>query len=137
MRKVLMSLVVSLIAAGSLAGQSAPEKDGYGDLRTALRNLVTAEERFYADHGTYTSDVSALGMPMPRSHAEAMSRTYYVAIVQAGGRGWWAQGDQRGEARGGCVVYVGEMKYFGVAPATSKGTAAKADDEGRAVCDPI
>lgn len=137
MRKVLMSLIVALMAAGSLAGQSAPEKDGYGDLRTALRNLVTAEERFYADHGTYTSDLAALGMPMPRSGAEAQNWRMGVVVVQAGGRSWWGQAWIYKAAQRGCVVSIGDTKYFTTIPATTGGTAIKPDaDDGHIVCDP-
>ena len=138
MRKIVSVVVLVLVGALRLAAQGTvpAAADGYRDVRVAFKDLIQAEEKYYSDHGTYTSDMSALGMPMPRSHAEAMSRTYYIAIVQAGGRGWWAQGDVRAEGRRGCVVYVGEMKYFGMAPATSKGTPAKAEDEGHAICDP-
>jgi hypothetical protein len=137
MRKIVTLAVIALLGAARLAAQgAAPAADGYRDVRAAFKDLIQAEERYYSEHGTYTTDVAALGMPMPHSHADAMARTFGVTIVQAGGRGWWAQGDLRGERRGGCVVYVGEMKYFAIPPATSKGTAAGADQEARAVCDP-
>ncbi|MGB7211988.1 MAG: hypothetical protein WBC97_05115, partial [Gemmatimonadales bacterium] len=106
-------------------------------MQKALRNIVVLEERYYADHGTYTTDQAALGAPMPKTHAEAVVQGYGVAIVQAGGRGWWGQAKLSDDTSTGCVTFVGEMKYFGVTPTTPAGTPAAQDGEGTVKCDGI
>ncbi len=43
-----------------------PERVLTASMRTDLRHLVTAEESFFADHGTYTTDLRALNFrPLP------------------------------------------------------------------------
>lgn len=140
MRSTIGVLALALAVAPQLNAQAtaAPSWAVHQTaMRTALRDLIVMEERYYSTHGTYTTDQAALGAPMPKTHAEAVSQGYSLAIVQAGGRGWWAQGQVSGGTAGGCVTYVGEMKYFGVAPTTPAGTSAAADGEGMIKCDGI
>ena len=38
-----------------------------GDLRSSARQLTMAQEGYYAAHGTYTTDIAALGLLKPGS----------------------------------------------------------------------
>jgi hypothetical protein len=49
-------------------------------LRTLLRNLVTAQESFFADHNTYSGDVRTLTLELPSEVS--------VSIISAGRTGW-------------------------------------------------
>lgn len=140
MRSTIGVLALALVVAPRLNAQ-APAAPGWAvqqtAMRTALRDLIVLEERYYAMHGSYSTDQAVLGAPMPKTHAEAVSQGYGVAIVQAGGRGWWAQAKLSGPDAKGCVVYVGDPKYFGVAPVTPGGAPAGGDHEGRIKCDAL
>ncbi|HEV2290334.1 MAG TPA: hypothetical protein VGR60_00680, partial [Gemmatimonadales bacterium] len=118
-----------------ISGLAPTPTGAYSPIRTWLRNLTVMEEKFYAAHGTYSTDQLALGMPMSKTHADAVKQGSFLTIVQAGGRGWWAQGQLVGPDAKGCAIYVGEMKYFGVAPTTPGGTPVGGNDEGRVACD--
>ena len=137
MRKIVSVVVLVLAGALRLAAQGTPPvAESYHELRVSLRNVMIAEEKFYSDHGTYTSDLAALGVPMPHTRAEAQSMQVGLVIVQAAGRGWWGQVWSRTDRQHGCVVSVGDTKYFTTVPATVGGTAIKPDDDdGRIVCD--
>ncbi|MGH7590282.1 MAG: hypothetical protein ACREOE_01435 [Gemmatimonadales bacterium] len=140
MRFTIGLLVLAIGVAPQLGAQApapAVAVDHYTAMQKALRDLVVLEERYYADHGTYTTDQAALGAPTPKTHAEAVKQGYGLAIVQAGGRGWWAQAQLSDGKPTGCVTYVGELKYFGVAPTTPAGTPAATDGEGTVKCDGI
>jgi hypothetical protein len=51
-------------------------------LKTQLRNLVTAEEKFWAEHGTYTTDVSQVGMFRAKSRS---TDSIWAQVLYAGG----------------------------------------------------
>jgi hypothetical protein len=134
---VVLGLLLA-VAAPALQGQAPAQspKSDYTNARTWLRNLLVAEERYYGDHGTYTTDLNAVGIPMPKSRAGAMQRAWWVVVVEAGGRGWWGQGWTDPDSGKGCVVFVGDPKYFGSVPATPGGTPAGSEG-GRVVCDGV
>lgn len=130
-----IGLLVLAVAAAPLSAQTPALTGRHSAMQAALKDLVTLEERYYAAHGTYTTDQAALGVTMPRTHAEAVQQGYGIAIVQAGGRGWWAQAQLPGPTPTGCVIFVGDLKYFGVTPTTPGGAAADKDHEGASRCD--
>ena len=131
-----LPLLAALVwgAASSISGQAPTPTGAYSPIRTWLRNLTVMEEKFYAAHGTYSTDQLALGMPMPKTHADAVKQGFFLTIVQAGGRGWWAQGELVGPDAKGCAIYVGELKYLGTTPTTPGGTPV-GGAEGRITCD--
>lgn len=133
--RCIIGLLTLAVAAAPLSAQTSAPTGRYPAMREALKDLVTLEERYYAAHGTYTTDQAALGVTMPRTHADAVKQGFHLAIVQAGGRGWWAQAQLADPTPAGCVVYVGELKYFGVMPTTPGGTTAEKDHEGASSCD--
>ena len=44
-----------------------PEKLYQGEVRTLIKDLVLQEESYFADSGTYTSDIDAIGLVVPES----------------------------------------------------------------------
>ncbi len=116
----------------ALPGASAPAPTSASpDLRTAMRLLVTAQEAFYADHGTYTTDIAALHLLKP-SNAEA-PRVWF-RVVQAGGRSWIGDVATPGESPRSCVAFVGELADFPSVLVTAA-KKLKPIEEGEPVCD--
>ena len=135
MRYMTGFFALAVIAAAPLSAPAPALAGRYTSMRAALKNLIVLEERYYAGHGTYTTDQAALGVTIPRTHAESVQPGYSIEIVQAGGRGWWAQAQLADPTPSGCVVFVGELKYSGVTPTTPGGTPVGSDHEGRIACD--
>jgi hypothetical protein len=100
-------------------------------LRTQLRNLVTAQEKFWAAHGTYTTDVSQLGMFGPKA---ALADSVWVEVLFAGGRSWSSRALYRGTLHKSCVLYIGVLSDF-PSPPVSDGDSLKATAEGSPTCD--
>jgi hypothetical protein len=99
-----------------------------GDMKAALRDLITAQEKYFNDHGTYTTDGSALGI------YPAKSGQPFVQVIFAGSRGWTGIATDRAWKGKSCVVYVGfEKELPGGVPKTMGGIVAKA--EGVPACD--
>ena len=130
---VVVALALSCFTPAS--AQVRPASTGTVDhspsLKSQLRKLVTAQENYWSQHGTYTTDVAALGMYSP---ATARTDSILVQVVQAGGRSWWGRALHRGHRDLSCVIYVGHTEDFTAPPATDAG-AVKAQNEGRPVCD--
>lgn len=133
--KLLSALV---LAAGVVATPFtlSAQSDPAAALKSQLRNLVTAQESYWAEHGTYTTDVSALGMYKRRQAGAAATATdsIWVQVVQAGGRSWWGRVIHRAFKGKSCVIYVGTMEDFTTPPATD-GAKARAQNEGEPLCD--
>ncbi len=94
----------------ALAGQalSGPDTSGFGDVRlraywaavrSDLRNLVTAQESYFADSVTYTTSLAAL-----RFQA---SRGVTVRILSASARGWAAVATHESAPGMRCGIFVG------------------------------
>jgi|ERR1035437_948446 hypothetical protein len=99
------------------------------DMRTALRNLITAEERYWNDHGTYATDGSALGI-YPTSKGQPS-----VQVIFAGSRGWTGMATDQSLKGKSCVVYVGnEQELPGGLPKTMA-AGIVATGEGVPTCD--
>ena len=102
-------------------------------MKRQLRSLVTAQETYWADHGTYTTDVSALGIYKPRG---AATDSVWIQVIQAGGRSWWGRAIHRAQQGKSCIIYIGQMDDFTAPPATDA-AKARAQNEGQPICDPI
>jgi hypothetical protein len=134
--------VVTLLGAGSpLAGQApvraarlGPQADS--TLKTWLRQLVVRQEQYYSEHGTYTTDVAALGLFTRQGQAAPSQKpdSIWVEVIEAGGRSWWGRGMYRGHRDKSCVIWVGTQVDFTAPPAT-EGEQRRAPQEGAAVCD--
>lgn len=129
----LAALVVSCFT--QVSAQVRPASAGTSDpsqvLKSKLRQLVTAQENYWSHHGTYTTDVAALGMYAPTM---AASDSVWVQVVQAGGRSWWGRSTHRAHRDQSCVIYVGLPEDFTTPPSTDA-ARVKAQKEGEPVCD--
>lgn len=116
----LVELLIVIVIIGILAAVSIPKfshtKDvAYtGQLKSDLRNLVTAEESYFNQNGVYASDPAAL---VP---AFSPSPGVTLTIVQASGSGWSATAVNT-HASVTCAVFFG---VTAVAPATTDGQVA-------------
>ncbi|HJU64572.1 MAG TPA: hypothetical protein VJ596_02795 [Gemmatimonadaceae bacterium] len=104
-------------------------------MRERLRHLVTSQEAYYADHGTYTTDLSALGL-RPAWRVTARD-SIMLQVVHAGGRSWTARAIYRvreRELRASCVVFVGDPRDFPTQVTTDR-IGAQATEERVPLCD--
>lgn len=112
---------------GSEAGRKALLQ-----MQTGLRQLATAEERYFSDHGTYTTDLAALGL-YTKGHYAADRE--WVQVIFAGGRGWTGMATHRSIPGKSCVIYVGYGDELpGGLPATHADHRTPRD-EGAPRCD--
>ena len=85
----LIELLIVVVIIGILAAIAIPkfastkEKAYITAMRSDLRNMMTAQESYFSDYGTYTSATGNL---------KGFSQTtgVHVAIGEATGAGWWA-----------------------------------------------
>jgi hypothetical protein len=95
---------------------------------------MTAQEAFYSDHGTYTTDMAALGL-LPTKTTRANPNWSWIRVWHAGGAGWTADARGAGTFAGSCVVYVGRPADFPSLP-TTKAKQLKPTGDGEITCDP-
>ena len=126
-----VSLVVVLLAlgAGALRAQtSAPaawQATPASVLKTALRNTLAAQERFYAANETYAPSADAL-----RLRPEAGVR---VDILVASAKGWQGRATHQSQPGRSCVVFVGSLN--GAEAPRTDGDHEMAGEEGIPLCD--
>ena len=122
------------VCALPLQAQVRPVSAGGSDpsavLKLTLRQLVVAQENYWNGHGTYTTDVAALGMYPPKGGGDSV----WVQVVQAGGRSWWGRAVHRGRKDLSCAIYIGLTEDFTSAPMTDA-NKTKAQKEGEPICD--
>jgi hypothetical protein len=135
MKNFVPALVLTAAVVGTVP-QLLAQSDPSALLKSQLRNLVTAQEAYWADHGTYTTDVSALGMYKRRQAGATPTPadSLWVQVVQAGGRSWWGRASHRAFRGKSCVVYVGTVEDFTAPPATDA-AKARTQNEGEPLCD--
>lgn len=135
-------LIIALAAASRLDAQvttggqasavaaSASSSD-VKDMKAALRTLVMKQEAFWSEHGSYTADMSALGLyPRPAS----ATGTPAVQVVFAGSRGWTGMATQSTMKGQSCVVFVGNPDELPKLPATMRSKKIPGV-EGAPLCD--
>ena len=100
----LIELLIVVVIIGILAAIAIPkfantkEKAYIASMKSDLRNLVTAEESYFADWTTYTTSAAAAGL-IP-------SQGVTVTVAAASGTGWNAGGSHTGTAVT-CTIAVG------------------------------
>ena len=133
-RTLILAAVLPLLFA-SLSAQVIPVSvramDPTPALKSKLRKLVTAQENYWFEHGTYTTDVAALGMHVQLPNS---SDSISVQVIQAGGRSWWGRAVHGGHRDRSCVIYIGLPDDF-TAPPTTDAAKVKAQNEAEPVCD--
>jgi hypothetical protein len=100
-------------------------------MRMQLRALVAAQEGHWLEHGSFTTDVSALGM-----HVRGTERRVKpaVSVIFAGGRSWSAIATHGALPEKTCAIFVGEPENLPRLPATLD-KRRKPEQQGVPVCD--
>jgi hypothetical protein len=124
-----LALLMLVQAPASVGRTVAASPDAL--LKTRLRNLVMAQEQFWAAHGTYTTDVSQLGMFGPKVPP---TDSVWVQVLFAGGRSWNGRALYFGKLRKSCVVYIGALSDL-PSPPVSEVDSLRASAEGLPACD--
>lgn len=112
----LIELLIVVVIIGILAAIAIPkfantkEKAYIASMKSDLRNLVTAEEAYFADFTTYTNSLATT-----QYNASA---GVTVAIAGATGTGWTATATHSGTAKS-CAIFAGGAAP--VSPATTEG----------------
>ena len=100
----LIELLIVVVIIGILAAIAIPkfgstkEKAYVASMKADLRNLVTAEESYFADNVTYTSTIANL--------AYSVSAGNTITGIGASGTGWNATAKNNGTTIT-CGIYVG------------------------------
>jgi hypothetical protein len=105
--------------------------DALTQLHARLRDLTMAQEKWWVEHGTYTTDVSALGLFV---RGRAARDSVQVTVLFAGGRGWSGVATHPALRGKSCVLFVGNPTDLPRTPATQKAGKVPAD-EGTVACD--
>lgn len=121
-------LATASMAFASTAAAQAPA----APVQQRMRELMMAEERYYSDHGTYTTDLSALGL---MSKLDRSTPQVWLRVYHAGGAGWVADAQGSNGIGGSCVAFVGDLSNFASVP-TTQGKHLKPTEEGVITCDP-
>ena len=119
---------VSLILGATTARAQAPASP----VQQRMRQLMAAEEQYYSDHGTYTTDLSALGL---MSKLDRKEPQVWLRVYHAGGAGWIADAQGSNGMAGSCVAFVGDLSNFASVP-TTQAKRLKPMEEGVITCDP-
>ncbi len=131
---IALTTMLSISGLAVHAGSRRSGVDPTPELKRQLRGLVTAQEQYWAGHGTYTTDVWALGLFTPHRTPTTAADSVWLQVIQAGGRSWWGRAVYRGQSKKTCIVYVGTTADFTTQP-TTDGAQVKAQNEGAPVCD--
>ncbi len=113
----LIELLIVVVIIGILAAIAIPkfsntkEKAYIAAMKSDLRNLVTAQESFFADNNTYGANVAGLA----GYYNESAGVT--VNISATGGVSWQATADHGGTTQQ-CIIYLNEAFS---APAVAEG----------------
>lgn len=135
-------LLTALATASRLGAQSAPSEHASAatsstptadvkEMKAALRALVMKEEAFWSEHGSYTADMSALGL-YPRSASAGAAPA--VQVIFAGSPGWTGMATQSTMKGTSCVVFVGNPDELPKLPATMRSKEIPSV-EGAPLCD--
>jgi prepilin-type N-terminal cleavage/methylation domain-containing protein len=116
----LIELLIVVVIIGILAAIAIPKfsqtkgKAYAAAMRSDLRNLATAEESYYYDQDTYSTDLTAIKFnPSPG---------VAVTIVQAGPAGWSAKATHPLASVAQCTIFVGNATP--IPPATVESSVA-------------
>ena len=115
----LIELLIVVVIIGILAAIAIPkfsntkEKAYMAAMKSDLRNLVTAEEAYFADNTTYTTDQSVTAL----NYSESSGVTVTIAVTAGPPVGYSATSVHTGTAET-CAIYINTAA---VAPAINEG----------------
>jgi hypothetical protein len=103
-----------------------------------LRNVLAAQEGYYSENGTYTTNMTVLGRYDSGLAPAKMNTTrrdsVSVQVIFAGGRGWTGIASHWGLRGRSCVVYVGIAEELPKLPIT-RADRRTPTEEGVPICD--
>jgi Tfp pilus assembly protein PilE len=102
-------------------------------VKNTLRNLVVAQERYFMDHMTYTTDVVAIWGASPGPQKPDSS--VFVSVTHAGGRAWRATAQHRALKGKSCVIFVGSPTDFPMPATKGANLSPRPEQEGLPLCD--
>lgn len=100
-------------------------------VRQALRAFVVAQEAYFADHGTYTTDIAAL---RATGRLGAFG-TVLFNVGHAGGLGWRGSARHRAVWGKTCVTFVGAPEHYPMPATRAEQRRPAPEQEGEPVCD--
>lgn len=119
------------LSASPMHATTAHVPDAIAAMQSGLRNLVTLQEKYWMQHGSYTTDMSSLGIYSPGA---AMPKdSVWVQVIFAGSRGWTGMATRRG-MKANCVVFIGSADELPKLPQTKVEKKLPAS-EGTPTCD--
>ena len=101
---------------------AATDAGSFAEIRRTLRRLVAAEATFFAENGTYSDELSLIGLTPEKNTT--------IRFLWLSRDGWAASGMHTALAGRDCVVFMGQAK---APPTTLK--YVRAGKEGFTVCD--
>jgi len=116
----LVELLIVVVVIGILAAMAIPKfqstkgKAYLAAVKSDLKNLSTAEESFFYEHRTYSTDVDSL--------KAVSSHGVVITIVNATANGWSATAYHPSSWPHTCALFYGSVSA--VAPATIEGEIA-------------
>lgn len=103
----LIELLIVVVIIGILAAIAIPkfastkEKAYVTAMKSDLRNMLTAEESYFSDYGTYAANTSDL-------KGFSQTTSVYAKVEAADGGGWWASATHSSLVGGvSCKIAVG------------------------------
>jgi type IV pilus assembly protein PilA len=103
----LIELLIVVVIIGILAAIAIPkfastkEKAYVTAMKSDLRNMLTAEESYFSDYGTYATATGSL-------KGFSQTTSVYTKIEAADGAGWWASATHSSLTAGPtCLIAVG------------------------------
>ena len=137
-RAMILCPMLALFIAGAAHAQGVPQVAAKAPsseqlMKKWLRNLTTAQEAYYADHWTYTTDLAALGI-VSKLTGPSAADSVHVRIFSANGAGWTGEATHRAARGRSCVIYIGDVELLPKVPVTRADRTAPAD-EGTPACD--
>jgi len=116
----LIELLIVVVVIGTLAAMAIPRfqstkgKAYLASVKTDLKNLSPAEESFFYEHRTYSSDLDSL--------KAVSSHGVILVVVNATANGWAATAYHPNSWPHTCALFYGAVAA--VAPATQEGEVA-------------
>jgi hypothetical protein len=128
------SAASSEAAAGAAATAAEAQAEPIALARSSLRAAATAQEAYWEDHGTYTTDLAVLRAVMERLEGCQIQEGVTVRIAEASEDGWAMEATHPDYPGRSCVQWYGRPGAVGPIATAREG---KRGDEspGRVVCD--
>ena len=130
----LIELLIVVVIIGILAAIAIPkfantkEKAYIASMKSDLRNLVTAEEAYFADSVKYSSAISCANPPAAGSVAfcATTGNTLGTVAIGTGTQAGWTVNISNSNTAKTCAIFVGAV--------TPAAPASSASSEGAPVC---